>query len=101
GLVREARKAAQLRLATHRMMEAQIVSGLCHEGIQRGIAGEAEDVLRIVVFRPFNGLDAAVVAVAAPDDAGVRPMSPHALRNMLSGVPTGPSRTREAAHHLS
>ena len=68
-------------------MEAQIVGGLCHEGIERGIAGEAEDVVRIVVFRPFHGLDAAVVAVAAPDDPGVRPMSPHALRHVLDDGP--------------
>jgi hypothetical protein len=57
------------------MKEAQIVGGLRYEGVERGIAGKAEDVVGVVVFRPFHGLDAAVVAVAAPDDAGVRPMS--------------------------
>ena len=61
--------------------------GLRHQGIEHGIAGEAKDVVRIVVFRPFHGLDAAVVAVAAPHDAGLRPMSPQALRHMLDDGP--------------
>jgi hypothetical protein len=47
------------------MMEAQIVGGLRYDGVERGIAGKAEDVVGVVVFRPFHGLDAAVVAVAA------------------------------------
>jgi hypothetical protein len=44
GLVHEARKRAQLGLAAHRMMEAQIVGDLRHHGVEHGIAGEAEDV---------------------------------------------------------
>ena len=43
------------------MMEAQIVGGLRYAGVERGIAGKAEDVVGVVVFRPFHGLDAAVV----------------------------------------
>jgi len=38
-------------------MEAQIDRGLGHQGIERGIASEAKNVVRIVVFRPFHGLD--------------------------------------------
>jgi len=52
----EAGKGTQLRLAAHCMM---------------------------IAFRPFHSLDAAVVAVAPPHDAGVRPMSPQALRHMF------------------
>ena len=68
GLVHEARKRAQLRLAAHRMMEAQIVGDLHHQGVERGIAGEAEDVVGFVALSPVHRLDAAVVTVAAPDD---------------------------------
>src|SRR5262250_1877619 len=82
GLVQEARIGAQLRLAAHRMMEAQIDSGLRHQGVERGIAGEAENVVCIVVFCPFHRLDPAVVAVAAPHDAGLRPMTAQALGHM-------------------
>src|SRR5262249_39360909 len=62
--VHEAGKGTQFRLAAHCMMKAQIDSGLRHQGIERGIAGEAEDVVRIVVFRPVHGLEPAVVAGA-------------------------------------
>ena len=68
-------------------MEAQIDCGLGHQGIERGIAGEAKNVVRIVVFRPFHGLDPAIMAVAAPDDARPSPMSPQALRHMLDDGP--------------
>jgi hypothetical protein len=44
GLVQEARIGAQLRLAAQRMIEAQIDSSVRYQGIERGIAGEAEDV---------------------------------------------------------
>ena len=63
-------------------MEAQIDSGLRHQGVERGIAGEAENVVCIVVFCPFHRLDPAVVAVAAPHDAGLRPMTAQALGHM-------------------
>ena len=69
------------------MMEAQIVGGLRHQGVERGIAGEAEDVVGVVVLRPVHGLDAAVVTVTAPDDPGLRPMSPQALRHVLDDGP--------------
>ena len=87
GLVHKARIAAQLRLAALGVMEAQIGSGLCHQGVERGIAGEAEDVIGAVILRPFHGLDAAVMAVAAPDDAGPAPMSPQTLRYVLDDRP--------------
>src|SRR5204862_5060590 len=41
----------------------------------------------IGVLRPFHGLNTAVVAVAAPHDAGLRPMPPYALRHMLDDGP--------------
>src|SRR5436190_13858388 len=83
GLVHEAREGAQLRLAAKRVMEAQISGGLRHQGVERGIAGEAKDVVLIVVLSPFHRLDPPVVAVAAPHDASLRPMSAQALRHML------------------
>ena len=49
------------------MMEAQIVSDLRHQGVEHGIAGEAEDVVGVVVLRPVHRLDSAVVTVAATD----------------------------------
>ena len=69
------------------MIEAQIVGGLFNKGIERSIAGEAEDVVGVVVLRPVHGLNAAVVTVAAPDDPGLRPMSPQALRHKLDDGP--------------
>jgi hypothetical protein len=68
-------------------MEAQIVGGLGHQGIERRIAGEAEDVVGAVVFRPFHRLDATVMTVAAPHDAGVRPMLLEALRQVFDDGP--------------
>ena len=69
------------------MMEAQIVGGLGNKGIERSIAGEAENVIDVVVVRPVHGLDATVMTVAAPHDAGVRPMRPQALRHVLDDGP--------------
>src|SRR5207344_23799 len=74
GLIEEARKGAQLGLIALGMMEAQIVGGLGHHGIEYGIAGEAENIVSAVAFRPFHLLDATVMAVAPPHDAGVRPV---------------------------
>jgi hypothetical protein len=68
-------------------MEAQIVRGLGHKGVERGIAGQPEDVVGIVAFRPFHGPDAAVVAVAAPDNACPAPMPPRTRRHMLDDRP--------------
>ena len=65
----------------------QIDCHVGHDGIERGIAGVPENVVRIVVFRPLHGLDPAVMAVAAPDDAGLSPMLPQALRHMLDDGP--------------
>ena len=42
-----------------------------------------QNVVRMVVFRPFHRLKAAVVAVAAPHNAGLRPMAAQALVHML------------------
>ena len=56
------RKLANVRtlgLAAHRMMEAQIIGDLRHQGVEYGIAGEAEDVVGAVVLRP-GGLVATV-----------------------------------------
>jgi hypothetical protein len=59
-------KLTQLRLATRRMMKAQIVGGLRDQGVEYGVAGEAEDVVGVVVLRPVRRLDATVMTVAAP-----------------------------------
>ena len=59
------------------------MGGFCHQGVERDIAGKAKNVVRIVVFRPFHGLEPGVMTVAAPDDARVRPMSAQALGHML------------------
>src|SRR3974377_2584503 len=82
------------------MMEAQIVGGLGHQGIERRIAGEAENIVGAVAFRPFHLLDATVMAVAPPYDAGVRPMFPQALGHVLDDGPPlrslrGARRTKE------
>ena len=73
GLVQEARIGAQLRLAAHRMMEAQIDSGLRHQRRARHCR-RGRKLVGMVVFCPFHRLDPAVVAIAAPHDAGLRPM---------------------------
>jgi hypothetical protein len=44
------------------MTKAQIVGGLRRLGVEDGIAGEAEDVVGVVVLRPVHRLDAAVVS---------------------------------------
>ena len=49
GLVQEAHIGAQLRLAAHRMIKAQIDRGLRHQGVECGIAGEAKNVVRTVL----------------------------------------------------
>src|ERR1700751_5095206 len=50
GLIEEARKSAQLGLIALGMMEAQIVGGLGHQGIEPRIACEAENVVGAVAF---------------------------------------------------
>jgi hypothetical protein len=69
------------------MMEAQVVSDLCHQGVEHGIAGEAEDLVGVVVLSPVHRLDPAVVTLAAPDNPGVRPMSHHSLGHVLDDGP--------------
>ena len=69
------------------MMEAQIVGGLHYQGVEHRIADEAEDVVGAVVIRPVHRLDAAIVAVTAPDDPGLRPVSPQALGHVLDDGP--------------
>src|ERR1043166_7815798 len=81
GLIEEAREGAQLRLAAERMMEAQMGRGLGHQRIKRGIAGEPENVVGIIVFRPVHGLGAAVMAIAGAPNTGLLP---------LTAVPAGP-----------
>src|SRR3974390_234797 len=78
GLIEEARIGAQLGLIAPGMMEAQIVGGLGPQGIESRLAGEAKNIVGAVAFRPFHLLDATVMAVAPPYDAGVRPMFPQA-----------------------
>ena len=82
GLVQEAHIGAQLRLAAHRMIKAQIDRGLRHQGVECGIAGKAKNVVRTVLLRPVHRLDPAVMAVAAPHQAGLRPMAAQAPGHM-------------------
>ena len=84
-------------------MEAQIVGGLGHQGIERRIAGEAENIIDAVVLRPLHGLDATVMTVASPHDAGVRPMRSQAFRRVLDDGPhlgalRGARRTQDRHH---
>ncbi len=78
---------AHLFLMALGMMEAQIVRSLGHQRIKRRVAGEAKNVVAFVLFYPFHRLDAAVMTVAAPHDAGVRPMPLQALRYVLDDGP--------------
>src|SRR6516162_5304171 len=87
GLIEEARIGAQLGLIALGMMEAQIVGGLGHQGIEYGIAGEAENIVGAVAFRPFHLLNATVMAVAPPHDAGVRPVFAQAFGHVLDDTP--------------
>ena len=69
-------------------MEAQIIGDPGYQRIERRITGEAEDVIDVVVLvRPVHRLDAAVMAVAAPHDAGGRPMPSQMLRHVLDDGP--------------
>ena len=85
------------------MMEAQIIGGVRHQGVERGIAGEAENIVLAVILRPFHSFDAAVMTVAAPDDPGVRPVLAQALRHMLDDSADlralrGARRTQDGRH---
>jgi hypothetical protein len=51
-------------------VETQIVGSVGNEGIEHAIAGEAEDVVGVIILRPVYGPDPAVVTVAAPHDRG-------------------------------
>jgi len=83
GPMPEGRVAPHLRLGRPRMPEAQMIRYLGHFPVERGVAGEAEDVAGTVVVAPVHGLGAAVVTVAAPDDAGPLP----GLQDALGQVP--------------
>jgi hypothetical protein len=65
------------------MMEAPIVRGLGRQGIERRIAGEAENIVGAVAFRPFHLLDATVMAGASPHAAGVRRVVGQAFGHVL------------------
>ena len=84
------------------MMEAQIVGDLCHQGVEHGIAGEAEDVVGVVILSPVHRLDAAVVTVAAPDDAGFGQCRFRrfvtCLITVLTSVPLSARRAQDRHH---
>jgi hypothetical protein len=62
------------------MMEAEIVGGVSDQRIIKdGVAGKAEDVSVTAVLRRLHDLGAAIIAVAAPSYAGVRPVLANAL----------------------
>src|SRR5258708_37092092 len=78
---------AHLFLTALGMMKAQIVGGLGYQRIKRRVAGKAKNVVAIVLFYPLHRLDAAVMTVAAPHDAGVRPILLQELRYVLDAGP--------------
>src|SRR5574339_1015312 len=67
-----------------------------HARIEAAVALEAEDVVAAVVLAPCHRLDAAVVAVAAPDDAGGRPVAADAAGDVLDDAPHLPAGGRLA-----
>src|ERR1700756_3309548 len=86
GLVLEARITAQLFLRAGRMAQAQIVGRLGDKRIEHAVAGQPENVVGTVVFRPFHRFVAAVVAVAPPDDPRGRPVLADAPHDILSSA---------------
>src|SRR5258708_14709799 len=78
---------AHLFLTALGVMKAQIVGGFGDQRVKRRVAGKAKNVVAIVLFYPFPRLDAAVMTVAAPHDAGIRPMPPQELRHVLDDGP--------------
>ena len=80
------------------MIEAQIVGGLGHQGIEYGVAGEAVNIVGAVAFRPFHLLDATVMAVTPPQDAGVRPVFAQAFGHVLDDTKDGDNR--DAARNM-
>jgi hypothetical protein len=69
------------------MMETQIVGGLGHLRIEHRIAAEAENISLAATLRPFHRFHATIMTVAAPQDAGVRPMPPQTLGHVLDDGP--------------
>src|SRR5258708_1092635 len=82
---------AHLFLTALGVMKAQIVGGFGDQRIKRRVAGKAKNVVAIVLFYPFPRLDAAVMTVAAPHDAGIQPMPPQELRHVLDDGPHLPA----------
>ena len=82
GLVFEARVAAHLVLGAERVPEAQRLRSLGNEAVEPAVAGKAEDIAGAIAFSPCHRLVPAVVAVAAPDQAGRRPVAADALRQV-------------------
>jgi hypothetical protein len=61
---------------------------MTHRGkVRTRIQANCSVVLDTVAFRPFHRVDATAVAVAAPDNPGVRPMSLQALGHVLDDGP--------------
>jgi hypothetical protein len=64
-------------------MEAQIVGGLGHPGIERRIAGEAKYSRCRSLSARSNLLDSTGMAIGPPNDAGVLPVFAQAFGHVL------------------
>jgi hypothetical protein len=85
-------------------MEAQTVGGLGHQGIERRIAGEAENIIDAVVLRPLHWPDATVInhgngrsAVVWINDRG--PFVHGRVIDLSPGGGTGVGRRRVSVSH--
>ena len=61
----------------------EIVADLVCKAVQRGVAGQAEDVVDAVRLAPGHGLSPAVVAVAPESQPGARPVPADAAHQVL------------------
>lgn len=81
GLIGEAGEGAHRLAAGFGPAHAQIVSNLAAQTIEDGVTGQAENEVGRVVLAPGDGFRPAVVAVAAPGDAGLGEMAAAAWRS--------------------
>ena len=73
--------------------QLEIVADLVCKAVQRGVAGQAEDVVDAVRLAPGHGLGPAVVAVAPESQPGARPVPADAAHQVLEeGADLDPGR---------
>src|SRR5947207_11055169 len=71
-------EATQAGLLVERAAGANVVGGLIDQPVEHGVAGQTEDEVDRVLVAPLHDLGAAVMAVAADRDPGLRPVPPEA-----------------------